>query len=87
LNVLIDPDPKLIISIADWGRPPNFLLVDYYNIGSPDEGSVFNVAAAANGVVNTKACCGTESASSASAVHSSAIALVAAVAFAVWISS
>ena len=30
-----------------WKRPPNFLLVDYYNIGLPTQGSVFDVAAKA----------------------------------------
>ena len=44
---------------ADWNRPPNFLLVDYYNIGSFN-GSVFQVAADANGVTyNRDSCCGT----------------------------
>lgn len=43
---------------ADWGRPPNFILVDYYNIGSFN-GSVFQVAANANGVTyNRDSCCG-----------------------------
>jgi len=42
------------------GRPPNFLLVDYYNIGSFN-GSVFEVAARANNVTYNRKCCGTES--------------------------
>ncbi|KAF2759770.1 PLC-like phosphodiesterase, partial [Pseudovirgaria hyperparasitica] len=33
----------------DWGKPPNFLIVDYYNRGSFN-GSVFEVAAQANNV-------------------------------------
>jgi hypothetical protein len=41
-----------------WDRAPNFLLVDYYNRGSPEAGSVFHVAAAANGVTYTTDCCG-----------------------------
>ena len=42
-----------------WDRPPTFLLVDYYNIGSFN-GSVFQVAADANGVTYDRAsCCGT----------------------------
>jgi hypothetical protein len=42
--------------VASWDRPPNFLLVDYYNVGS---GSVFEVAAKANNVTYTnKPCCG-----------------------------
>lgn len=43
-----------------WGRPPNFLLVDYYNAG-PFNGSVFEVAARANNVTYNRECCGTES--------------------------
>ncbi|PVH93425.1 PLC-like phosphodiesterase [Periconia macrospinosa] len=42
------------------GRPPNFLLVDYYNYGVPN-GSVFRVAAEANKVrFNNRPCCGTD---------------------------
>lgn len=45
---------------AMWGRPPNWLLVDYYNFGSFN-GSVFQVAATANNVsYNRGSCCGTE---------------------------
>lgn len=40
---------------GDWQRPPNFLLVDYYNIGN---GSVFEVAAKYNNVTYTRKCCG-----------------------------
>lgn len=44
---------------AMWGRPPNFLLVDYYNVGNFN-GSVFQVAADANGVpYNRASCCDT----------------------------
>ncbi|KAK5936696.1 hypothetical protein PMZ80_011067 [Knufia obscura] len=45
---------------SDWaGRPPNFILVDFYNIGSFN-GSVFQVAADANGVsYDRDSCCGT----------------------------
>ncbi|KAF1358818.1 PLC-like phosphodiesterase [Lizonia empirigonia] len=42
---------------SDWGRPPNFLLVDFYNEG-PINGSVFEVAARANNVTYTRQCCG-----------------------------
>lgn len=38
-----------------WGRPPNFLLVDFYDAGS---GSVFEVAAELNGVTYDLECCG-----------------------------
>lgn len=38
-----------------WGRPPNFLLVDFYDAG---KGSVFEVAAKANNVTYTGKCCG-----------------------------
>ncbi|CAO2658679.1 Nn.00g064020.m01.CDS01 [Neocucurbitaria sp. VM-36] len=40
-----------------WDRPPNFLLVDFYNQG-PTNGSVFEVAARANGVTYNRKCCG-----------------------------
>ena len=44
-----------------WSRPPNFLLVDYYNVGNFN-GSVFQVAADANNVTYERAsCCGTQS--------------------------
>ncbi|KAL2817865.1 PLC-like phosphodiesterase [Aspergillus granulosus] len=45
-----------------WNRPPNFLLVDYYNEGSFN-GSVFQVAADMNNVTYDRdSCCGTLSA-------------------------
>ncbi|MCJ1475280.1 hypothetical protein MMC13_003942 [Lambiella insularis] len=47
---------------STWGRPPNFLLVDYYNAGN---GSVFEVAAELNGVSYTKSCCGSSQTSAA----------------------
>lgn len=48
---------------ATWGRPPNFLLVDYYNRGSPQNGSVFDVAAEMNNVTyDWSRCCGKRSA-------------------------
>ncbi|PGG99681.1 hypothetical protein AJ79_08455 [Helicocarpus griseus UAMH5409] len=40
-----------------WGRPPNFLLVDYYNMG-PFNGSVFAAAAMLNNVTYNGKCCG-----------------------------
>ncbi|KAI8934203.1 hypothetical protein NX059_008952 [Plenodomus lindquistii] len=40
-----------------WDRPPNFLLVDFYNEG-PTNGSVFEVAARANNVTYNRECCG-----------------------------
>ncbi|KAI9664541.1 MAG: hypothetical protein M1821_005987 [Bathelium mastoideum] len=40
---------------SDWSRPPNFLLVDYYN---EPNGTVFEVAAAMNNVTYTRQCCG-----------------------------
>jgi hypothetical protein len=53
-----------------WGRPPNWLLVDYYNFGNFN-GSVFEVAAKANGVsYNRNSCCGSlRSTSGSSAPH------------------
>jgi hypothetical protein len=51
-----------------WGRPPNWLLVDYYNFGNFN-GSVFQVAATANNVVyNNASCCGTQSTSGAQSI-------------------
>lgn len=42
----------------DWNRPPNFILVDYYNLGNFN-GSVFQVAATANNVTyDRSSCCG-----------------------------
>ncbi|KAL8909736.1 MAG: hypothetical protein Q9207_000045 [Kuettlingeria erythrocarpa] len=38
-----------------WSRPPNFLLVDFYNVGA---GSVFEVAAEHNNVTYKRDCCG-----------------------------
>lgn len=44
--------------VNQWGRPPNFLNVDYYNYGGYP-GSVFEVAAEMNNVTYNRACCGT----------------------------
>ncbi|KAL2758715.1 hypothetical protein ACRALDRAFT_2069014, partial [Sodiomyces alcalophilus JCM 7366] len=43
--------------VADWGRPPNILNVDYYNYGGYP-GSVFEVAAMFNNVTYDRECCG-----------------------------
>jgi hypothetical protein len=43
--------------VVDWGRPPKFLNVDYYNYGSYP-GSVFEVAAQMNNVAYNRPCCG-----------------------------
>ncbi|CAK39799.1 hypothetical protein CBS63078_4514 [Aspergillus niger] len=48
---------------AMWDRPPNFLLVDYYNYGNIN-GSVFEVAAEMNNVTWDGKCCGAASAAS-----------------------
>jgi hypothetical protein len=56
--------PRLGLTNAvtgDWSRPPNFLLVDYYNYGNFN-GSVFEVAAEMNNVTYNRTCCGQESA-------------------------
>lgn len=51
-----------------WGRPPNWLLVDYYNFGNFN-GSVFQVAATANNVTyNRRSCCGSQAKSAAYSV-------------------
>ncbi|KAJ4371551.1 hypothetical protein N0V83_004770 [Neocucurbitaria cava] len=51
-----------------WGRPPNWLLVDYYNFGDFN-GSVFQVAATANNVsYNRDSCCGTATTNAAAEI-------------------
>jgi hypothetical protein len=52
-----------------WDRPPNFLLVDYYNIGNYN-GSVFQAAANANKVAyNRNRCCGTNGEAASGSSH------------------
>lgn len=59
-----------------WGRPPNWLLVDYYNFGNFN-GSVFQVAATANNVTyNRDSCCGATVRSGASDKLSSFVVLL-----------
>ncbi|KAK0277237.1 hypothetical protein LTR91_000303 [Friedmanniomyces endolithicus] len=65
----------------EWDRPPNFLLVDYYNDGTPSPGSVFEVAARANGVTYNRRCCGYAVQSAAPALRSSYVALAIAMVF------
>ncbi|APA12231.1 hypothetical protein sscle_09g070010 [Sclerotinia sclerotiorum 1980 UF-70] len=43
--------------VQDWGFPPKFLNVDFYNVG---QGSVFEVAAKWNNVTYDRECCGAE---------------------------
>jgi hypothetical protein len=64
--------------IETWDRPPNFLLVDYYNYGNFN-GSVFEVAADMNNVTYNRQCCGKASAASlgASVACMSTVVLVA----------
>ena len=69
----------LIVCIGDWQRPPNFLVVDYYNRGDPRPGSVFEVAARANGVQYNRPCCGPRSL--AVSVRMSSVSLVGAMLF------
>jgi hypothetical protein len=53
---------------AEWGRPPNYLLVDYYNIGNFN-GSTLAAAAKANNVTyDVNSCCGHTSLSAASSL-------------------
>ena len=62
---------------AMWGRPPNWLLVDYYNFGNFN-GSVFQVAAAANNVsYNRDSCCGMDGKSAVARLVPSARVAVA----------
>jgi len=72
--------------VEDWGNPPNFLLVDYYNRGDPMPGSVFEIAAKANGVTYNRPCCGAAALNPAPIVRSSMLALATAVVFAVLLS-
>ncbi|CAD6445255.1 e2d279ae-29c1-4676-a7f5-a79b1e384a83 [Sclerotinia trifoliorum] len=48
--------------VQEWGFPPKFLNVDFYNVG---QGSVFEVAAKWNNVTYDRECCGAEAASEA----------------------
>lgn len=70
-----------------WTRPPNFLLVDYYNHGKPSNGSVFQVAAKANNVTYTQKCCGYDQEASGARISMQKSTGILAVAFlfAVWI--
>ncbi|KAI5861281.1 PLC-like phosphodiesterase [Durotheca rogersii] len=64
----------------DWGRPPNFLNVDYYNVGGYP-GSVFEVAARMNNVTYDRPCCGPNASAAPpapAAVRAAALSLVAA---------
>ena len=64
---------------AKWNRPPNFLLVDYYNLGNFN-GSVFQVAADANNVTyDRSSCCGTARTSAATALLRPEVVAVSAV--------
>jgi len=56
-----------INTTATWGRPPNFLLVDYYNYGN-FPGSVFEVAAQMNNVTYNRTCCGATTSAATKAV-------------------
>lgn len=69
------PDPS---KTEAWHRPPNFLLVDYYNYGS-SHGSVFQVAAQHNNVTYSRPCCGqivTSAAANASQPSMSSLLLI-----------
>jgi hypothetical protein len=69
------------MDLETYNRPPNFLLVDFYNQG-PTNGSVFEVAARANNVTYNRRCCGSATRSHAAvSFHTSGIyfALVVAV--------
>ncbi|KAI4607975.1 hypothetical protein J4E80_009372 [Alternaria sp. BMP 0032] len=58
-----------------WTRPPNWILVDYYNYGNFN-GSVFQVAATANNVTyNEQSCCGTEGTSAAHILRSQGLSI------------
>ncbi|KAI1420556.1 PLC-like phosphodiesterase [Xylaria sp. FL1777] len=55
--------------LEQWGRPPNFLNVDYYNYGG-FPGSVFEVAARMNNVTYNRPCCGVATSSSVRGISS-----------------
>lgn len=55
--------------LAQWGRAPSFLNVDYYNYGGTP-GSVFEVAARMNNVTYNRKCCGVTQAAGAKRVSS-----------------
>jgi hypothetical protein len=68
----------------DWGYPPKFLNVDYYNVGN---GSVFEVAAKYNNVTYNRTCCGVAVSGAASTrdrVGRSAILIAAVVVVFTW---
>ncbi|KAI9857599.1 MAG: hypothetical protein M1813_008191 [Trichoglossum hirsutum] len=61
--------------LTRWNRAPNFLLVDYYDIGG---GSVFRVAADANKVPYNKKCCTAVSSNAKPFASSSMVAALSA---------
>jgi len=70
---------------AMWGRPPNYLLVDFYNFGNFN-GSAFQVAANANGVsYNRDSCCGTATTGDAGSLSARGIFAVVGAAVAAWL--
>jgi hypothetical protein len=66
-----------------WGIPPTWLLVDYYNYGSPEPWSVFEVAAKANNVTYSAQGCGSTT-STAPCVRASSAGLVIAIGAAIF---
>ena len=64
--------------IAEWPRPPNFLLVDYYNDGSYP-GAVFEVAAQWNNVTYNRPCCGKVASAAYRVLPSGALLLISGV--------
>lgn len=61
---------------ATWDRPPNWIIVDYYNFGNFN-GSVFQVAATANGVeYDAGHCCGSARVSAAVALDAHSLVLI-----------
>lgn len=60
---------------AEWPRPPNFLLVDFYDDGSYP-GSVFEVAAQMNNVTYNRPCCGKVASAAYRVLPSGALSLL-----------
>ena len=67
--------------VEEWGHPPNFLNVDYYNYGG-FPGSVFEVAAMFNNVTYERPCCGLDMTIDSSAPRSGISAVLGVVAIA-----
>ncbi|KAH8821178.1 tat pathway signal sequence [Xylogone sp. PMI_703] len=64
---------SVITCVDQWGVPPRFLNVDYYNAGN---GSVFEVAANWSGVVYNRTCCGMAKSAGVLSIESSLVSTI-----------